>query len=162
MWVASAAEWALASDGKLTFSSTTAANGSRDTSVSRYGAGVLAFGNGTQGDMSASVHMANSSAQYLWLKANAARGLIFGANALTGLTYVSDGVLGIGNSTAGDCSGTLKLTTVQMAASGGAPTSAGTAGTAGQIIYFGGLVYFCSVTGGVGAATWNKLNMTAV
>ena len=40
--------------------------------------------------------------------------------------------------------------------------SAGTAGTAGEIIYYSGLLYFCSVTGAAGSATWNKLNMTAV
>lgn len=51
---------------------------------------------------------------------------------------------------------------VKLTAAAGAPTSAGTAGTAGQILYFGGLLYFCSVTGAAGSATWNKLNMTAV
>ena len=63
---------------------------------------------------------------------------------------------------AGDFSGTLKITTVQFAASSAAPTSAGTAGTFGQIIVFGGILYFCSVTGAAGSATWNKLSMTAV
>jgi hypothetical protein len=47
-------------------------------------------------------------------------------------------------------------------AASGAPTSAGTAGTAGQIIYYGGNLYFCSVTGAAGAATWNRVNLTAV
>jgi hypothetical protein len=51
---------------------------------------------------------------------------------------------------------------MQLAAASAAPTSAGTAGTAGQILYYGGLLYFCSVTGAAGSATWNKLNMTAV
>jgi hypothetical protein len=52
--------------------------------------------------------------------------------------------------------------TIQMTAATGAPTSAGTAGTAGEVIYFGGLLYFCSVTGAAGSATWNKLTMTSV
>ena len=45
-------------------------------------------------------------------------------------------------------------------AAAGAPTSAGTAGTIGQIVRYGGVLYFCSVTGAAGAATWNILNMT--
>jgi hypothetical protein len=55
-----------------------------------------------------------------------------------------------------------KTGAVFMAAASGAPTSAGTAGTAGEIIYYSGLLYFCSVTGAAGSATWNKLSMTAV
>ena len=51
---------------------------------------------------------------------------------------------------------------VFRAAASGAPTSAGTAGTAGETIYYSGLLYFCSVTGAAGSATWNKLSMTAV
>ena len=47
-------------------------------------------------------------------------------------------------------------------AAAGAPTSVGTAGTIGQIIRYGGVLYFCSVTGAAGSATWNSLNMTAV
>jgi hypothetical protein len=70
--------------------------------------------------------------------------------------------IGKGDGSTGDASGTLKLTTVQMAASSGAPTSTGTAGTEGQIIYYGGLAYLCSVTGAAGSAVWNKLQMTAV
>jgi hypothetical protein len=30
------------------------------------------------------------------------------------------------------------------------------------VLYFGGLLYFCSATGVAGSATWNKLSMTAV
>jgi hypothetical protein len=51
---------------------------------------------------------------------------------------------------------------VYLTAASGAPTSAGTAGTAGEIIYYGGNLYFCSVTGAAGSATWNKLSMTSV
>ena len=47
-------------------------------------------------------------------------------------------------------------------AAAGAPTSVGTAGTIGQIVRYGGVLYFCSVTGAAGSATWNSLNMTAV
>ena len=68
---------------------------------------------------------------------------------------------------AGTTGGTSKFSidntgAVFHCAAAGAPTSAGTAGTAGQIIYFGGLMYLCTVTGAAGSATWNKLNMTAV
>jgi hypothetical protein len=43
------------------------------------------------------------------------------------------------------------------------PTSAATAGTQGQILAgTDGNLYFCSVTGGIGEATWNVLSMTAV
>jgi hypothetical protein len=80
----------------------------------------------------------------------------------TGISRLGAASLAIGNGTAGDFSGSLKLTTVQLSASSGAPSSSGTAGTAGQIIYYGGLIYFCSVTGAVGSATWNKLSMTSV
>ena len=60
-------------------------------------------------------------------------------------------------------SGSSTLTCTNTGGSiGSAPTSVGTAGTAGEILYFNGVLYFCSVTGAAGAATWNKLNMTAV
>jgi hypothetical protein len=70
--------------------------------------------------------------------------------------------IAVGNGTASDVSGSLSLKTILMTASAGAPTSAGTAGTAGQIIYYSGLAYLCTVTGSAGSATWNKLNLTAV
>jgi hypothetical protein len=57
---------------------------------------------------------------------------------------------------------TEDVTTIFWTAAGAAPTSAGTAGTAGQFIYYSGLLYFCSVTGSAGSATWNKLSMTTV
>ncbi len=79
-----------------------------------------------------------------------------------GISRLGAASLAIGNGTAGDFSGSLKLTTLQLAASSAAPTSAGTAGTTGQVIDFGGFLYYCSVTGGVGSATWNKLTMSAV
>jgi hypothetical protein len=87
---------------------------------------------------------------------------IFSGSIDTGLSRTAAAVLAVGNGTQGDNSGELNLKTLLLAASAGAPTSAGTAGTAGQLIYFSGLVYFCSVTGAAGSATWNKLNMTAV
>jgi hypothetical protein len=85
-----------------------------------------------------------------------------GAGTDTGMSRTAAGVMAIGNGAQGSTTGAIALTTIQFTASASAPTSAGTAGTAGQIIYFSGLVYFCSVTGAAGAATWNKLNMTAV
>lgn len=59
-------------------------------------------------------------------------------------------------------SGYLSSPEILMQSASGAPTSAGTAGTAGEIIFFGGVLYFCSVTGGAGSATWNSVNLTAV
>lgn len=80
----------------------------------------------------------------------------------TGISRVSAGVVGIGTGAQGSVAGQLDLATILMTAASGAPTSAGTAGTAGEIIYYGGNLYFCSVTGAAGSATWNKVNLTAV
>jgi hypothetical protein len=80
----------------------------------------------------------------------------------TGISRLAANSLAIGNGTVGDFSGSLKLTTLQLAASASAPTSAATAGTAGQMVYFGGLAYLCTVTGAAGSATWSKVNLTAV
>jgi hypothetical protein len=79
-----------------------------------------------------------------------------------GISRLGAASLAIGNGTAGDTTGQITATTFTVAASGAAPTSAGTAGTVGQIITHGGFMYFCSVTGAAGAATWNKLTMSAV
>ena len=51
---------------------------------------------------------------------------------------------------------------VFLTAAAGAPTSAGTAGTAGQVLYFGGFLYLCTVTGVSGSATWTKISSTSV
>jgi hypothetical protein len=56
----------------------------------------------------------------------------------------------------------VKTPELLITAATGAPSSSGTAGTAGQIIYYGGFFYGCSVTGAAGSATWNKLSMTSV
>ena len=80
----------------------------------------------------------------------------------TGISRLGAGSLAIGNGTLGDKSGNISAQTHTVTASSGAPTSAGTAGTIGQIIAYGGFLYYCSVTGGAGSATWNKLTMTAV
>jgi hypothetical protein len=81
----------------------------------------------------------------------------------TRISRAAAGVVAIGTTGAvGDVTGAISLTKVLMVASSAAPTSAGTAGTFGQIIVFGALLYFCSVTGAAGSATWNKLSMTAV
>jgi hypothetical protein len=80
----------------------------------------------------------------------------------TGISRLGAASLAIGNGTAGNTTGQITATTFTVAASGAAPTSAGTAGTVGQIITHGGFMYFCSVTGAAGAATWNKLTMSAV
>jgi hypothetical protein len=80
----------------------------------------------------------------------------------TGLSRITAGVVAIGNGTAANTSGTLELATLQFTAAASAPTSAGTAGTAGQMIYNGTNLYICTVTGAAGSATWNKFNLTAV
>ena len=56
----------------------------------------------------------------------------------------------------------VKTPELLITAATGAPSSSGTAGTAGQIIYYGGFFYGCSVTGAAGSATWNKLSMTSI
>jgi hypothetical protein len=90
-------------------------------------------------------------------------GTVLGWNSFdTGISRLGAASLAIGNGTASDTSGNISAKTHTVTASSGAPTSAGTAGTVGQIIAYGGVLYFCSVTGAAGAATWNKLSMTAV
>lgn len=80
----------------------------------------------------------------------------------TGISRLGAASIAIGNGTAADVTGSLSLKKLFMSDFGSAPTSAGTAGTAGEIVYHSGLAYLCTVTGAAGAATWNKLNMTAV
>jgi len=58
--------------------------------------------------------------------------------------------------------GQATTTAIFLSDFGSAPTSAGTAGTIGEIVTHGGLLYFCSATGAAGAASWNKLTMTLV
>jgi hypothetical protein len=84
-----------------------------------------------------------------------------GAND-TGISRTAAGTIAIGNGTVGNKSGTVTLTNLILNPASGAPTSAATAGVTGQLMSFGGVVYFCSVGGAAGSATWNKLNMTAV
>lgn len=43
-----------------------------------------------------------------------------------------------------------------------APTSAGTAGIAGQMVFYSGELYICTVTGAAGSATWDKFTKTSV
>jgi hypothetical protein len=80
----------------------------------------------------------------------------------SGISRLSDGSLAIGNGNEWDFSGALSLTTLNIKATVTAPTSAVTAGTVGQIIAHDTLLYFCSVTGVAGSATWNIINLTAV
>ena len=94
--------------------------------------------------------------------------LAFGTGNDAGISRLGAASLAIGNGTAGDFSGSLKLSYLEFAkglqidAAVGAPTSVGTAGTIGQIIAYGGFLYFCSVTGAAGAAIWNVLTMAPV
>lgn len=80
----------------------------------------------------------------------------------TGLSRSAAGVVAVGTGGVGSTAGTLAFTEALMTASLAAPTSTGTAGTAGQIIYNGTNLYLCTVTGVAGSATWNKFNLTAV
>jgi hypothetical protein len=134
-----------------------------DTALSRTAAATVALGNGTAGDASGTLKAASVfSGNYF---TNVATGLYKwygGSTNDTGLSRLAAGSLAVGNGTNGDTSGQLTATTITVAASSAAPTSAGTPGTAGQIIYYGGLAYLCSVTGAAGSATWNKLSMVAV
>jgi hypothetical protein len=52
--------------------------------------------------------------------------------------------------------------TVTLAVQPASPTSAGTAGQVGQLMYAGTNLYLCTVTGAAGSATWSKINLTAV
>jgi hypothetical protein len=104
------------------------------------------------------VFRGGSACVYGWSSTTAPNG----ASADTGISRVSAGVLGVGTGAAGSTAGTLAMTELLFTASSAAPTSAGTAGTAGQIIEYGGNLYFCSVTGAAGSATWNKLSMSSV
>jgi hypothetical protein len=89
-------------------------------------------------------------------------GTASGTTVDAGISRLGAASLAVGNGTAGDVSGNISAKTHTVTASAGAPTSVGTAGTVGQIIMYAGVLYFCSVTGAAGAATWNSLNMTAV
>jgi hypothetical protein len=84
------------------------------------------------------------------------------STADTAFSRISAGVIGVGTGAQGSTAGQLDLTTILFTASASAPTSAGTAGTAGQIIYNGALLYLCTVTGAAGSATWNKFTLSAV
>jgi hypothetical protein len=89
-------------------------------------------------------------------------GPIYSAAIDAGISRLGAASLAIGNGTAGDKTGQITATTHTVAASGAAPTSAGTAGTVGQIIANGGKLYFCSATGAAGAATWNTITLVPI
>ncbi len=179
----------LPNTGTYTFSSTANASASPDLGLSRDSAGVLDVGNGVAGDKSGTVQedtfIAGRRAQIPqihgsdstngWAMNYRNPGLELGSiapvwwdsggpgtGADTSVSRTAAATVGIGNGAQGDTSGTLQFKTAILTASASAPTSAGTAGTVGQIIAHGGVLYFCSVTGAAGAATWNSLNMTAV
>jgi hypothetical protein len=80
-----------------------------------------------------------------------------GTTADTGISRLAAGSLAIGNGTTGDTSGNISAQTHTITDFGSVPTSAGTAGTQGQIVQHNGVLYFCSVTGGAGSATWSTL-----
>jgi hypothetical protein len=80
----------------------------------------------------------------------------------TSLSRLAAGSIAIGNGTLLDKSGALFLTTLNMVASAAAPTSAATAGTAGQLIAHGALLYYCSTSGTAGSAAWNQISMVAI
>ena len=51
---------------------------------------------------------------------------------------------------------TLATALTGAALSAGTPTSAGTAGTAGQLQYDANYIYICTASGIAGAATWER------
>jgi len=124
----------------------------RDVSLTRRGTNTLSIGNGTYNDNScnilAGVYGFGSTAT--------------ASSADSGISRLGAASLAIGNGTAGDTTGQITATTFTVAASGAAPTSAGTAGTVGQIIANGGKLYFCSATGAAGAATWNTITLVPI
>ena len=86
-----------------------------------------------------------------------------GANPDTGIFRLGAASLAIGNGTAGDVTGKLTLKSTVLSDFGSAPTSAGTAGTVGQIVQHSGVLYFCSVTGAGGGATqWNTITLVPI
>jgi hypothetical protein len=80
----------------------------------------------------------------------------------TGISRLAAGSIAVGNGISGNTSGQITATTHTVAASGAAPTSAGTAGTVGQIIANGGKLYFCSASGSAGSATWNTITLVPI
>jgi hypothetical protein len=78
-----------------------------------------------------------------------------------GLSRVSAGVLGVGNGTQGNASGTLNAAKLIENATL-SPTSAATAGTTGQIAWDSGNIYVCTAGGVAGAATWKAASLAAV
>jgi hypothetical protein len=81
----------------------------------------------------------------------------------TGISRIGAASLAIGNGTAGDTTGQVTAKTYTLSDFGSVPTSTsggGTAGTVGQLVQHSGVLYFCSVTGVAGSATWNVITMT--
>ena len=81
----------------------------------------------------------------------------------TGISRIGAASLAVGNGTAGDYSGSVELKEIVLTDFGSTPTSSsggGTAGTVGEIVQHSGVLYFCSVTGVAGSATWNVITMT--
>jgi len=81
----------------------------------------------------------------------------------TGISRNAAATIAIGNSIAGDASGTLELKKIVLTDFGSTPTSSsggGTGGTVGEIVQHSGVLYFCSATGAAGIATWNVITMT--
>lgn len=119
--------------------------GASDTGISRSAAGTIAFGNGTASDSSgtltATVYAAFSGATQtarcdntgLSLASNMPLAISSTTSVVgtkdTGISRVSAGVLGIGNGTQGDFSGTVKLTTI----TGSGSVTVGTAAWAGVL-----------------------------
>ncbi len=161
--------------------------GTADTGISRLGAASLAIGNGTAGDASGKLsctYILNGGfSQYIqgdasgsgWQLGYYQSGLGLGPNAPvywgssnsltsdTGISRLGAGSLAIGNGTLGNTSGTLNLKEIVLTDFGSTPTSSsggGTAGTVGEIVQHSGALYFCSVTGVAGSATWNVITMT--
>jgi hypothetical protein len=81
----------------------------------------------------------------------------------TGISRLGAASLAIGNGAVGNTSGQVTAKTYTLSDFGSVPTSTsggGTAGTVGQLVQHSGVLYFCSVTGVAGSATWNVITMT--
>ncbi len=132
---------------------------------------TIAIGDGTQGDVSGAAAMTAlilfGSPTYDYGYDQNYTTLYSGATTDWNLVLPANGgVTGQVLTIAGESYGTTttEWATPQVTVTPAlvAPTSAGTAGTLGQIISYSGMLYICSATGSAGHATWNEFNLTPV
>jgi hypothetical protein len=153
--------------GSLKLTTLTAVGGVSSGSVGT--AGVLTLVGSTSGSATFTAPAVAGTVTNPVLSSNSlelATGTVLSINAVAGLSGISSlgaASLAIGNGTAGDTSGQVTAKTYMLSDFGSVPTSTsggGTAGTVGQLVQHSGVLYFCSVTGVAGSATWNVITMT--